>query len=72
MTKLSLGRFNTRLLTPDREPTTDHSTDSTKVQPVSFTDATYRRMGEGLLTGAELTQRWLCVVRVEPLPGPVE
>lgn len=28
-------------------------------EPVSFTGVTYRNMGEGLLTGAEVTQRQL-------------
>jgi hypothetical protein len=37
-----------------------YNTDDTKVQlrePMSFIEVTYRNMGEGLLTGAEITQR---------------
>ena len=58
--KLALGRHNTHLFTLDRNPTTDQSTDTTKVQlgkPMSFIGVTYRTMGEGLLTRAEMTQR---------------
>ena len=47
------------LLTPDSEPTTDQSTNVTKVQlgePMSFTGVTYRGMDERLLTGTERTQ----------------
>jgi hypothetical protein len=39
------------LLTSDREPTTDQSMNTTKVQlgdPMSFIGVTYRNMGEGL------------------------
>lgn len=32
VTKIFLGRHNTHLFTPDREPTTDLSTDTTNVQ----------------------------------------
>ena len=57
--------------TPDRKPLTDQSTraDATRIQrigePVSFigvtgidgkATVTYRNVGEGLLTGAEMTQ----------------
>ena len=51
-----------RLLTSDRDLTLKQSTDTTKVQrgePVSFTEDTYRNMGKGLLTEAEMTQRQL-------------
>lgn len=40
----------------------DRSTDTTKVQlgePMSFIGVTHRNMGEGLLIGAEMTQRCL-------------
>jgi hypothetical protein len=38
---------------------TDQSTDNTKVklgEPMSFTEIIYRDMGEGLVTGTEMTQ----------------
>lgn len=41
---------------------TDQSRDTTKVElgePMSFTGVIYRHMGEGLLTGAYMTQRQL-------------
>ena len=54
---------HTRLLTPDREPMMNRSTDiptahqSQLGEPTSFTGATYRRTaGEGSLTGAEMTE----------------
>lgn len=50
---------HTHLLTPDKEPMTDQSTNATQVQlgePRSFTGFTYRNMGEASLTGAEMTQ----------------
>ena len=45
-----------------KEPRTDQSAHTTKVlldEPISFIGVTYRNMGEGLLTGAEMTQRQL-------------
>jgi hypothetical protein len=48
--------------TPNRDPTTDQSTNTTKVQlgePMSFIGVASRNMGERLLTGAEMTQRQL-------------
>ena len=53
---------HTCLLTPDREPTPDLSMDTTIVQfneSMSFIAITHGNMGEGLLTGAEMTQRQL-------------
>ena len=50
------------LLTPDRGPMTDLNTDNTKVQlgkPTKCIDVSYKNMGKGLLTGAEMTQRQL-------------
>lgn len=50
------------LLMPDRESVTDQKTDAIKVQlsePASFIGAIYRNMDEGLLKGAEMTQRRL-------------
>ena len=50
------------LLTSEWNPTTDQSTDTTKVQlgePMSFIGVTYRNMGEELLIGTEMTQRQL-------------
>lgn len=47
---------------------TDQSTDATKVQldkPVSFIGVTYRNMGEGFLTGAEMTQT-PCITKAHP------
>ena len=41
-----------------KEPRTDQSAHTTKVllgEPISFIGVTYRNMGEGLLTGAEMT-----------------
>lgn len=46
----------------DKEPRTDQSAHTTKVllgEPMGFIGVTYRNMGEGLLTGAEMTQRQL-------------
>lgn len=45
-------------LTPDREPMTEQCMNTTKVQfgEPSFIGITYRNVGEGLLTGAEMTQ----------------
>ena len=45
-----------------KEPRTDQSAHTTKVllgEPISFIGVTYRNMSEGLLTGAEMTQRQL-------------
>jgi hypothetical protein len=42
------------------EPMTDQSKDTTKIQlgeSMNFIDVTYRNMSQGLLTGAEITQR---------------
>ena len=50
---------HTCLFIPDREPTTDRSTDTTEVQfdePMSFIGVTYKNKGEGSLLGAEMTQ----------------
>jgi hypothetical protein len=58
MSRLFLWRLNKCLFTLDSEPTTDQGMDSTTIQlggPMSFIGATYRNMGEGLLTGAEIT-----------------
>lgn len=47
------------LLTPDRKPMTDQSSDTIKHQlgePMSLTEVIYRNAGEGLFTGAERTQ----------------
>jgi hypothetical protein len=47
------------LLIPDKELMTDQSTDTTNIQlgePVSFIHLTYWSIGEGLLTGEEMTQ----------------
>lgn len=51
---------HTHLHMPEREPTINQSVDTTKVQLgdlMSFTGVTYRRMGEGLCRGAEMTLR---------------
>ena len=45
-----------------KEPRTDQSAHTTRVllgEPISFIGVTYRNMGEGLVTGAEMTQRQL-------------
>lgn len=50
----------TRLLAPDREPMTDQSLDTTKVQlgePMSFIGFIHKNMSEGLLIGAEMTEK---------------
>ena len=50
------------LFTLDKEPRTDQSAHTTEVlhgEPISFIGVTYRNMGEGLITGAEMTQRQL-------------
>ena len=47
-------------LIPDREPRLHQNTDTTKVQlgePMSVIEVTCRNTGEGLLAGAEMTQR---------------
>ena len=62
MTELFLVRRNILLLIPDSEPTTEQSMDTSKVQlgePVSFIGVSHRITDEGLLTGAEMTQRQL-------------
>lgn len=51
---------NIDLSTPVKDPKTDQSMDVTKVQlgkPVMFLEVDYRSMGEGFLTGTEMTQR---------------
>lgn len=58
----SCGDVNKCPLTPNREPTTDQSKDTTEVQLgelMSFIEVTYRYVGQELLTGAELTPRQL-------------
>jgi hypothetical protein len=49
--------------TPDWEPTSDQRMDTTiqvqRGKPQSFIGTTYRSMGEGILTGIEMTQRQL-------------
>lgn len=60
--KTSLGRYSTCLNTLDREPTTDHSTNTTKVQLgelVNFNWVTYSSKCEWFLIAAEMTQRKL-------------
>jgi hypothetical protein len=60
MTKLPREMQHTHLFIPNREAMIDRSTDTTKVQrgePMSLIGVTYRNMGEGLLPGAEMTQR---------------
>ena len=51
----------TKLVSPlHKEPRADQSAHITKVlfgELISFIGITYRNMGEGLLTGAEMTQR---------------
>ena len=51
----------TKLVSPlHKEPRTDQSAHTTKIllgEPISFIEVTYRNMGEGLLTGAEMTQK---------------
>ena len=50
------------LLTPDREHMTDECKDTPRIQlreTISFIGITYRSLGEGLLTGTEMTQRQL-------------
>ena len=50
---------HTHLLTPDRKPMTDQTPDTVKHQlgePMSLTEVIYRNVGEGLFTGAEMTQ----------------
>lgn len=50
------------LLTPDKEPLIDQSTDTAEVpfgEPRVFFRIAYRNLGERLLTGAEMTQRQL-------------
>jgi hypothetical protein len=53
----------TKLVSPmHKEPRTDQSAHTTKVllgELISFIGVTYRNMGEGLLTGAEMTQKQL-------------
>lgn len=54
--------MNKHTFTPDREHTTDENSDITKVrlgEPMSFVEVIYSDIGEGLLTGAEMTQRQL-------------
>lgn len=54
---------NTRPPSPDRELTTDLKYGRCKVQlgePVGFIGVSYRNVGEGLRTGAQMTQRQLC------------
>lgn len=53
---------HTCLVTSDKEPMKDQSMDATNVQlngPMSFIGATYRNMGEELVTKAEMSQRQL-------------
>lgn len=60
MTKLLLERCNTYLLSSDRKPTTDQTTDTTKAhfgEPMSFIGVTYRSIVDGLFIGGEKTQR---------------
>lgn len=48
--------MNKYQLIPVREPTTDQSTDITRIQlgePMDFAMVIYNNMGEGLLTGTE-------------------
>ena len=55
------GHVNKHLLTPVREPITDQSKDPTGVQlgePMSSIEVTYRNVGEGFLTGGEMTPRF--------------
>ena len=53
----------TKFLSPlHKEPRKDQSAHTTKVlvdEPISFIGVTYRNMGEGLVTGAEMTQKLL-------------
>ena len=53
----------TKFVSPlHKEPRTDKSAHTTKVllgEPISFIEVTYRNMGEGLVIGAEMTQRQL-------------
>lgn len=56
------GDTNQCLLTPGRILTTNQTMDTIKVQlgePISFIGVTYKNMGEGFLTGAEVIQRQL-------------
>lgn len=60
MIKLSFDRHNTCLLAPDTDPMIDERTETTKIQlseSMSLTGITYSNVGEGLLTGSEMTQR---------------
>lgn len=64
----SWGYMSKHLLIPDREPTTDQSTDI-RVQlgePVDFIRAVYRSMDGGLLTGAENDR---CTTKTHPSMG---
>lgn len=59
MTTFFLGRSYKYAFSADRETMIDQSMNTTKVQfgePISFIGITYRNVGEGLLTGAEITQ----------------
>ena len=52
MINILQGRGSTYLFTPDREPMTEQSVDTTKVQLgelMSFTGTSYRSMSEGYL-----------------------
>lgn len=54
------GEIQNTTTHPDRDPTINKSTDTTKVrfgEPMSLISVTYRNMREGLLAGAEITQR---------------
>jgi hypothetical protein len=63
------GEIWTSSLIPDREPTTDQSTDATKLsEPMNFIGVTYRNMSEGYLQ----EQKWLkdsCITKVHPSMG---
>lgn len=55
----SMEMVHTCILTQDRKPTTDQSTDITKVrhgEPMNFVGIVCRNMGKGLFIGAEITQ----------------
>jgi hypothetical protein len=69
--KLFLGRQNTRQLIAYREPRRDPSMDTFRIQlgePMNFIGVTYRSMGEGSLTGADMTQD-SCVIKAHPSMG---
>jgi hypothetical protein len=59
---------HTRMLTSDREPTADRRTENTEEQleRISFIGVTCKSVGEGLITGTEMTQRTPALPKTTP------